>query len=176
MPSPGLLSWAEASGAAKMAAHSPNGSAYNNGADDAVEAASAAADVVVLDEALQAPSSSVSIRERDTPRASSDTSETGLYTPSRTPEFRTRSGRRYFTREEVARHNRIDDCWLIAHGRVYDVTQFVHRHPAGWKAIMRHAGSDSTVDFDFHSSSARKLWTPLHVGYVEGEASSCCLS
>ena len=56
------------------------------------------------------------------------------------------SGQRYrvFTAEEVRRHSTPDDCWLIAHGRVYDVTTFLQRHPAGDRSIMRHAGTDST--------------------------------
>lgn len=30
--------------------------------------------------------------------------------------------RLYFSAEEIARHNTKDDCWLVAHGKVYDVT------------------------------------------------------
>ena len=35
------------------------------------------------------------------------------------------------TWEEVQRHNKIDDCWIVARGRVYDVTDYLPYHPAG---------------------------------------------
>ena len=87
------------------------------------------------------------------------------------------SGKRYrvFTAEEVRRHSTPDDCWLIAHGRVYDVTTFLQRHPAGDRSIMRHAGTDSTIDFDFHPMHAQKMWAPYLLGYVEGHE-NCTIS
>ena len=29
------------------------------------------------------------------------------------------------TGEEIAKHNTKDDCWVIVHGRAYDVTEFM---------------------------------------------------
>ena len=83
-------------------------------------------------------------------------------------------GRRrvYYTAEEVARHNHPGDCWLIAHGKVYNVTSFLPRHPAGEFAILRHGGLDSTLDYDFHSSKAQRMWAPYHIGFVETAASA----
>jgi hypothetical protein len=57
----------------------------------------------------------------------------------RLPQFVERSDilgrtRRYFSPSECARHNELTDCWLIAHGKVYEVTSFLSRHPAqGWQ-------------------------------------------
>uniref|UniRef100_A0A7S4AY52 Cytochrome b5 heme-binding domain-containing protein n=1 Tax=Chrysotila carterae TaxID=13221 RepID=A0A7S4AY52_CHRCT len=118
-------------------------------------------------------------------RTSSTTSTDGRASPapvSKAPEPLASSaidnrGRRskYFSREEVALHNKPNDCWLIAHGRVYDVTSILATHPAGMKSIMRHAGTDSTTDFDFHSANGRKLWAPLLVGYVD-DGKHCVIS
>ncbi len=36
---------------------------------------------------------------------------------------------RIVTKEEVKKHNSAADCWIIINDRVYDVTQFVPRHP-----------------------------------------------
>ena len=83
---------------------------------------------------------------------------------------------RVFSLEEVRRHNTPEDCWLIAHGRVYDVTLFLRRHPAGDRSILRHAGTDSTVDFDFHPMHAQKMWAPFMLGYLEGHESICTIS
>ena len=52
----------------------------------------------------------------------------------------------YYNIEAIARHQSPDDCWLAAHDRVYDVTSFLSRHPAGEFAILRHGGTDSSTD------------------------------
>ena len=78
----------------------------------------------------------------------------------------------YFSMEEVGRHSSPDDCWLAAHGKVYDVTAFLTKHPAGEFAILRHGGTDSTTDFDFHSSKAQRMWAPYLLGYVMPSGSS----
>ena len=36
-----------------------------------------------------------------------------------------------FTREEVAQHKMFKDCWVILHGEVYDVTEWLAKHPGG---------------------------------------------
>ena len=75
--------------------------------------------------------------------------------------------RRYFSRAECAKHNTREDCWLISHGKVYAVTAFLSRHPAGEYAILRHGGTDSSTDFDFHSPKAQRMWAPFVIGYAE---------
>ena len=56
---------------------------------------------------------------------------------------------------------------MIAHGEVYDATNFCQDHPAGVWPILKKAGEDATVDFDFHSRNAQaNFWQPLKVGYV----------
>lgn len=87
---------------------------------------------------------------------------------------RSERGPNYYTLSEVQQHVTADDCWLIAHGKVYDVTSFIDQHPAGARAILRHAGTDATVDFDFHSNNARKLWKPLQIGYFDDEQPGLC--
>lgn len=52
-----------------------------------------------------------------------------------------------FTREEVAKHNRPEDAWLIVDGDVYDVTKFANAHPGGTLLLLEYAGQDATEDF-----------------------------
>jgi len=80
-----------------------------------------------------------------------------------------------YTPDEVAQHNTIDDCWLIADGVVYDVTSFLKEHPAGVAAIMRHAGKESSEDFDFHSRNAQQLWREYKVGIMKGHKQGCVI-
>eukprot|EP00210_Caulerpa_lentillifera_P006900 g6597.t1 len=57
-----------------------------------------------------------------------------------------------FTREEVAKHNRPEDLWVIIRPkdsreyRVYDLSSYVDEHPGG-DGILNNAGGDSTDGF-----------------------------
>jgi cytochrome b involved in lipid metabolism len=52
------------------------------------------------------------------------------------------------TGEEVAKHNNADSCWVIVHGRAYDVTEFLPEHPGGPKIILKYAGKDASEEYD----------------------------
>ncbi|KAL0956211.1 hypothetical protein HGRIS_002368 [Hohenbuehelia grisea] len=53
-----------------------------------------------------------------------------------------------YTKEEVAKHTKKDDVWVIIDGEVLDVTSFLPDHPGGEKAIMLYAGRDATEEFN----------------------------
>merc|ERR1711871_633161 len=53
-----------------------------------------------------------------------------------------------FTKEEVAKHNNKESCWVILNDRVLDVTEFLKDHPGGELAILTFAGKDATEEFD----------------------------
>lgn len=48
---------------------------------------------------------------------------------------------------EVAEHNSRESCWVIIHGRAYDVTEFLPEHPGGPKIILKYAGKDATEEY-----------------------------
>ncbi len=82
-----------------------------------------------------------------------------------------------YTAEEVARHNSKSDCWTIISGEVYDLTQFINRHPGG-DEILRACGVDATTLFASrmtgegqsvgsgtpHSQVAQEQLTELNIG------------
>ncbi|KAK4126270.1 hypothetical protein N657DRAFT_670344 [Parathielavia appendiculata] len=71
---------------------------------------------------------------------------------------------------EVAKHNRSDDCWVIVHGRAYDVTEFLPEHPGGTKIILKYAGKDATEEFDpIHPPDTLEKYLPKskHLGPVD---------
>ncbi|KAF4624279.1 hypothetical protein G7Y89_g13897 [Cudoniella acicularis] len=49
------------------------------------------------------------------------------------------------TGQEVAKHNSRESCWVIVHGKAYDVTEFL---PGGPKIILKYAGKDATEEFE----------------------------
>ncbi len=44
---------------------------------------------------------------------------------------------------EIAKHDTVDDCWVVIHGKVYNRTRFLKKHPGGL-SIMEGAGGDCT--------------------------------
>ncbi|KAG5914946.1 hypothetical protein E4U42_000223, partial [Claviceps africana] len=49
---------------------------------------------------------------------------------------------------EVAQHNDDKSCWVIVHGKAYDVTDFLPEHPGGSGIILKYAGKDATEAFE----------------------------
>lgn len=43
------------------------------------------------------------------------------------------------TGQEVAKHSTQEDCWVVVHGKAYDVTEFLPEHPGGMKIILKYA-------------------------------------
>lgn len=71
---------------------------------------------------------------------------------------------------EVVKHQTENDCWIIANNFVYDVTNFLNKHPGGSKTILNKSGQDVTFDYNFHSN--KEIWKKYligEIGYCE-----CC--
>lgn len=84
-----------------------------------------------------------------------------------------------FTADEVAIHKSKDDCWTIISGDVYDLTEFINRHPGG-DEILRACGTDGTTLFNSrqtqdgqavgsgapHSQAAQEQLAKLKIGTI----------
>lgn len=57
-----------------------------------------------------------------------------------------------YTLEDVAKHSTDSDCWMAIENRVYDVSQFVSKHPGG-KMILNGCGKDATTLFNERPTS-----------------------
>lgn len=48
---------------------------------------------------------------------------------------------------EVEEHCKIDDCWTVINGYVYDISKIIKTHPGGFSKIYQAAGKDGTKYF-----------------------------
>merc|ERR1719387_3417739 len=53
-----------------------------------------------------------------------------------------------YTMEEVAKHNKKGDCWVVLNDQVLDVSNFLKDHPGGELAILTFSGKNATEEFN----------------------------
>lgn len=52
-----------------------------------------------------------------------------------------------YTWEQIQEHVEVGDCWIVIDGSVFDVSQFMTRHPGGRWIILAQAGKDASEAF-----------------------------
>ncbi|KZV64424.1 acyl-CoA dehydrogenase NM domain-like protein [Peniophora sp. CONT] len=81
-----------------------------------------------------------------------------------------------FSREEVAKHNKPGDLWIVVDTKVYDLSRFAAMHPGGLAVLTDEevAGQDATEAFyglHRHEVLERPQYARLQIGVVGGEQS-----
>ncbi|KAJ5742766.1 uncharacterized protein N7511_011167 [Penicillium nucicola] len=74
-----------------------------------------------------------------------------------------------FNGSEVAAHNSKTDLFVIIHGKVYDITNYVRDHPGGADVLVDVAGGDATAAYEDvgHSEDADEILETYLVGIVK---------
>lgn len=68
---------------------------------------------------------------------------------------------RYFTWEEVAQRSRRNkERWLVIERKVYNISEFLRRHPGGSRVISHYAGQDATVSPAWQGRGRRRAARP----------------
>ncbi|GLB40176.1 putative acyl-CoA dehydrogenase, N-terminal domain [Lyophyllum shimeji] len=81
---------------------------------------------------------------------------------------------RQITREEVSKHNKDGDLWVIIDAKVYDLSRFVNLHPGGKSVLLEPdvAGQDATEQFyglHRHEVLEKPQYQRLQIGVIAGE-------
>uniref|UniRef100_A0A914PAI2 Cytochrome b5 heme-binding domain-containing protein n=1 Tax=Panagrolaimus davidi TaxID=227884 RepID=A0A914PAI2_9BILA len=77
------------------------------------------------------------------------------------------------TAEELIKHNKENDCWILLFGNVYDVTKYLEYHPGGIPELMRAAGTDASDLFNQYHAwvNYQNMLKACIVGPFRGSAS-----
>jgi len=81
-----------------------------------------------------------------------------------------------FSADEIAKHNKEGDLWVVIDAKVYDLTRFAAMHPGGSTVLYDAdvAGQDATEQFfglHRHEVLLKPQYARLIIGQVEGEES-----
>ena len=69
-----------------------------------------------------------------------------------------------YTMAEVAKRSTPDEAWIIIDERVYNITNFISKHPGGELVLLNMAGKDCTDAFaNYHSASVYTKWLPAYL-------------
>ncbi len=76
-----------------------------------------------------------------------------------------------YSMEEIAKHNKKDDLWVVVKGVVMDLTNWLDEHPGGPQAIINFMGRDATEEFEMlHDDEVIPKYAPAQViGRVQGQ-------
>ena len=69
--------------------------------------------------------------------------------------------------KEVKKHYKRNDCWIVIENQVYDITNYIKRHPGG-DIILKAAGNDGTAyHYQYHPYlNIQSLLRACHLGAV----------
>ncbi|KAK5216069.1 hypothetical protein LTR99_001753 [Exophiala xenobiotica] len=73
------------------------------------------------------------------------------------------------TYRDVAAHTGRHDLYVIIHGKVLDLSNFVDEHPGGEEVLVDQGGKDATEAFEdvSHSEEARRILDKLVIGILD---------
>ncbi|KAI0358306.1 hypothetical protein OH77DRAFT_1581746 [Trametes cingulata] len=74
---------------------------------------------------------------------------------------------RTFSLEEIAKHNKMDDAWIILDNKVYDVTSVLSWHPGGPRSILVYAGKASVEPSTEYKN--------IHDNFAHGKRDECLI-
>ncbi|KAI9062568.1 hypothetical protein FKP32DRAFT_806572 [Trametes sanguinea] len=72
-----------------------------------------------------------------------------------------------FSLEEIAKHNKLDDAWIILDNKVYDVTSVFSWHPGGPRAMLLYAGKASIAPSIEYKN--------IHDNFAHGKRDECLI-
>ncbi|PCH32962.1 hypothetical protein WOLCODRAFT_147072 [Wolfiporia cocos MD-104 SS10] len=89
----------------------------------------------------------------------------GWMKPNKIQSQSQNSSNKTFSLEEVRKHDKKDDAWIVLDGRVYDVTSVLEWHPGGAGAILGYAGKAT--------AEATNEYNGIHDQYANSKRDEC---
>ena len=101
------------------------------------------------------PKSETSASGTNPTNSSSAPTATTSATPKPNASTKT-SGTKKYSLKDVAKHSSSTSCWSAIDGNVYDLTNWINRHPGGAAVIKAICGKDGSASFNGQHSGQRR--------------------
>ena len=79
-----------------------------------------------------------------------------LASPDQNTSAQKTSGTKKYSLKDVAKHSSSTSCWSAIDGNVYDLTNWINRHPGGAAVIKAICGKDGSASFNSQHSGQRR--------------------
>lgn len=85
------------------------------------------------------------------------------------------SNLRVYSWDEIRKHDKENDAWVVKDGEVFDVSKFLGEHPGGSSIVLPHLGTDireifMDEDMHEHSKAAHSMMARYRIGILAGAA------
>ncbi len=76
---------------------------------------------------------------------------------------------------EIIKHNNEKDCWIVIGKKVYDITNYIKKHPAPPAMLIKYCGKDGSKAFKSkdigkdHNPQSYKLLEMMVVGKLKAK-------
>ena len=74
---------------------------------------------------------------------------------------------KYYTIDEVLKHNNKESLWVYRKKYIYDITNLINNHPGNFEMFSKKVGIDVQKDYLFHNKSMQKKWKDYFIGYLK---------
>ena len=71
-----------------------------------------------------------------------------------------------YTLADVAGHSNAQSCWAAINGKVYDLTNWINRHPGGPEHILALCGTDGSAAFNAQHGGQSQPASALATFYI----------
>jgi cytochrome b involved in lipid metabolism len=73
-----------------------------------------------------------------------------------------------YTLKEVSLHHTVNYCWIIYNKNVYNITEYLNKHPGGKIILLNFGGEDITNEFELiqHSDNAYNILDKYKIGVI----------
>nr|QFG75030.1 MAG: flavin containing amine oxidoreductase [Megaviridae environmental sample] len=82
---------------------------------------------------------------------------------TKTKRIKRKKSQKYYTMDEIKKHNKRTDAWILLNKKVYNVTSWIDKHPGG-DIILKWIGRDGTKQFNnIHPAYVKEKILPKYL-------------